>query len=504
MMNLSIRLGLSTLAALVAIAPMASAQDLVRHPLSFGASMDYGIIVKGRFLEQVGPDSVGDGQVITRTGFFLSEGARYGNLDIRITLGGLYWSVLPEKRDEFEKQLVYFGAGIGQSRATYSFGGVEEPWAVATMGFFPIKYNPDSKNLGEYLYRSGTYPGVLYTGGMSFLNSSAYLAQGFRFQLPTLGGKLSHDFTLTMERDMEPIYDFSPGYSFTWKPLDHFELGGGLVWAHGLPVRPDSVLTPRSFKNAYDKRTGRPLLYNDDSTSETGKPHYRTGDTAIVGASDSRLGTEMSGRPGRNYVTADQNGVPGEHLGYYTYKGIKTMARASIDLGGLFGMEEAMGPGSFKVYGEWAWLGIQNQPYFYDKASERMPIMLGLNIPTFRILDVLGVEVEYRKSRFPNTFRSGFYEQLPIPWDAVTDPADYDAASAGYAERERDYKKDDLKWSVYAKRSLGKGLSVHAQAASDHIRFMTTEGGGKFRPTFAPTTREAGHWYYVMRLEFGI
>lgn len=203
-------------------------------------------------------------------------------------------------------------------------------------------------------------------------------------------------------------------------------------------------------------------------------------------------------------MTAEQNGVPGEFLDYYTYKGVKAMARASLDLGGLFGMDDMMGAGTFKLYGEWAWLGIQNQPFFYDKPAERMPIMVGVNIPTFKALDMLGVEVEYRKSRFPNTFRTGFYEQFPLPWDALTEISDYDEAAPGFAQKDTEFKKDDLKWSVYAKRTIRKGLAVHAQAASDHIRFITTEGGGKFRPTYSPTTREAGHWYYVLRLEFGI
>lgn len=289
-----------SICALAALGNASAADEVVRHPLSFGASLDFGQVVKGRFFEQVSSDSIADGQVITRTGVYLNEGASYGNLDIRLTIAGLYWSVLPEQRAEFEKRLVYFGAGIGQAQAVYSFGDKEEPWSELSVGFFPIKYNPDSKNLGEYLYRSGTYPGVLYTGGWSFLNSSAYMAQGVRFHLPTFSGKLTHDFTLTMERDMEPIYDFSPGYSFTWKPVSHFELGGGLIWAHGLQIQPDSVVTPTSFKNAYDTRNGRPLLYNDLQTGETGKPHYRTGDTAIVAATDTdRLGKEMPGRPGK-------------------------------------------------------------------------------------------------------------------------------------------------------------------------------------------------------------
>lgn len=480
------------------------AQDLERHPISFGTSLDFGQVVNGRFYEQVGPDSIANGQVITRTGVYLNSGGSYGNLDIRITLGALLWSVLPENRTEFEKRLVYPGAGIGQAQAIYSFGGSENPWSTLALGYFPLKYNSDSKNLGEYLYRSGTYPGVLYTGGWSFMNSAAYMAQGALFKLPTFEGKLTHQFTLTMERDMEPIYDFSPGYTVNWKPTNSFEIGGGIIWAHGLSIQPDSVLTPKSFKNAYDTRTGKPLLYNDLITGETGKPHYRTGDTAIVAEGDPRAGTEMAGRPNHYYKTADQNGVNGEFLDFYTFKGFKAMARASLDIGDLFDMSEAIGAGTFKLYCEWAWLGIQDQPYFYDKASERMPIMVGMNIPTFQFLDMFGLEVEYRKSRFPNTFRSGFFEQIPLPWDAISDVSVYDETSPNFSERDKNFKKDDLKWSIYARRKILNGLTLYAQAASDHIRFVTTEGGGKFRPTYTPSTGEASQWYYVLRLEFGI
>src|SRR3954469_17249628 len=125
-----------TVYALAAAVQQAPAQELVRHPLSFGSTLDYGQVVKGRFFEQPGPDSVADGQGLTRTGIFLSEGGGYGNLDVRITIGGLFWSVLPENRTEFEKRLIYFGAAIGEAQGIYSFGKADDPWSTLAVGFF--------------------------------------------------------------------------------------------------------------------------------------------------------------------------------------------------------------------------------------------------------------------------------------------------------------------------------------------------------------------------------
>jgi hypothetical protein len=360
---------------------------------------------------------------------------------------------------------------------------------------FPIKYNPDSKNLGEYLYRSGTYPPLRYTGGWSYVNSSGYLAQGFRFNWNMLGGTLHHDFTMTLERDLEPNYDPSPAYLISWKPVPFFELGAGAQWAHGLSFQPEK-LKPKTIENAYDKRTGLPIGYRDTTAGAwKTQPHLASNkvlpDTATC-LTDRSVACPNGAINDGSFVGRTANGVPGDSLDYYTFKGFKLMSRASFDLGLLMGAA----PDAFKVYGEWALLGAEDQPFYYDKKSERMPIMFGLNIPTFGFLDMLNVEAEFLKSRFRNNSNVLMRKKWPLPLASeaeILHPEMYDTAAT---------TKDDWKWSVFARKQIREGITLYGQVASDNQRQIAFEYGPWMQDH--PATEFTSEWYYIVRVEFGI
>jgi hypothetical protein len=511
-----------------------SGGDVVRHPTGVGASFDVGQIVKGRLVGAASDDtSSGDGQFLQRNGVYLSESVTIdGKLTVQLTLGGLFFYALPERVDKPEYRFVQFGNGVGQAQAAYSFGPVDDPSSVLRAGLFPIKYNSDSKNLGEYLYRSGTYPALIYTGGWSYLNSSNYMGQGVQFTWNAFEGALVHDFTLTMERDLQPNLDFSPGYSLRWKPSPFFEAGAGVVWANGLSLRP-SLLMPKVSQNAYVRSSGKPLGYGPAGKADMEAPGYALNDPAVLtDPSDPRLGQDVDpvGRPGVKYVVrgvfdaADPaligkpvpgkpgfvfaavgdpsngeeplvNGTPRSDVDHYTFRGFKTMARASMNLGAMFGMEAAMGQDAFKLYGELALLGVKNQPFYYEKKSERMPVMAGVNIPTFKLLDMLSFEMEYLKSRFRNNHNVVFNKKWPLPMpNTEENPAVYDNLP--------ELTKDDWKWSLYARKTLTEGMNLTFQAASDHQRPIGFEYG-PFLADF-PATEFSSDWYYVLRVEVGI
>jgi hypothetical protein len=430
----------------------ASAQaDLVRNPPKLGTSIDLGQIVAGEIWKEATPMGRADGQVITRTGVFFTESAIYNDrLTIRLTIGGLFWFALPEESGA-ETRRVLFGPGVGEAQGSYAFGADPlDPVATLQFGLFPHKYS-DAVNLGEYLYRSGAYPGYLVTGGWSYMNSSSYLAQGLRLTVPMLDGMLRHEFTMYMERDFEPAHDISPGYMITAKPTGFLELGAGAVWAHGLPLNRDKELTPKRLENSYSKSTGR----------------ASNQDTAAV-------------NPCRDGVTAD--------CGYYTFKGVKLMGRASADLGTLLNVE-AIPPGDFKLYTEVALLGVKDYPHFYDDKAERMPVLAGVNVPTFGVLDRLAFEGEYRRTRFPNTIGAALADQMPLPVGTTESPYLYPE------------KQTYWKWTAYAKREIIPGVTVYAQAANDHLRHFATLFA---LPAHRPSTERNEDWYYVARLEFGI
>lgn len=450
-----------SLAVLIsALAWQPAAADMVVNPHEMAASVDFGQIAKGRI-----KGATYENQPITRTGVYLTvSGESDERLEVRMTVGGLLWLPLMPPTDASPgARIVQFGPGVGQAQAIYSFGDVENPSSRLQFGLFPIKYNPDAANLGEYLFRSGAYPGYVWNGGWSYVNSASYLAQGVRFNLPTFSGKVTHDFTFFMDRNIEPIHDLSPGYLVTVKPNPVFEFGAGTVWAHAITMKKEggaNGISPKKKDNAYSKTTDRPVNYAGDSSA----------------CSDFYAGTNPAGK---------------SDCGYYTFRGFKAMARASVDVGALLSVD-AIRPDDFKVYTEIALLGVEDQPFYYDDKSRRMPIMAGVNVPTFGLFDRLAVEMEYYRSRFLNDIGMPLNSNLPLP--TAEPPSTFGPGT-------KEYTKDDLKWSVYAKRQITEGLTLYAQAASDNARHFDVVMAN---PYDTPATRTPSEWYYVVRLEFGL
>src|SRR3954467_5751767 len=82
---------LAPMAALV-LAPALAFGGLEIRPKEVGASIDLGQIKNG---EIGGADA--ENQILTRTGVYLTGSGVYDKrLDIRVTMGGLFWYPLPE------------------------------------------------------------------------------------------------------------------------------------------------------------------------------------------------------------------------------------------------------------------------------------------------------------------------------------------------------------------------------------------------------------------------
>jgi len=136
----------------------------------------------------------------------------------------------------------FFSVVIHESRAIFAWGN---PLSLET-GVFPYKYNPDVRNLGEYLFRSGTYPGFLI-GEFDFpLERLTGLRVNSR-----LFGKLDQDLLVTFETKYKPFHDVSVSYLAGFTPHPVIAVGGGVSFAHLLSI--DEKET--TFK-AYDTLRG--------------------------------------------------------------------------------------------------------------------------------------------------------------------------------------------------------------------------------------------------------
>jgi hypothetical protein len=317
------------------------------------------------------------------------------------------------------------------------------PLSVHT-GYMPYKYNPDVRNLGEYLFRSMTYPQVLF----SEFDYAQTRVMGVRVASELWSKRLRQDLFITTSVDMLPLYDFSIAYVGSIRPAPFIEAGIGIDLDRVISAN-NAVTNPRISSNSYVD----PLDQSDTT--------------------------------------------------WYSFSGTKAMVRFSFDPKPLFS-SSMFGPQDLKLYGEACALGIfagfgskyawGNYPGDYEKLWHRVPFMIGLNLPAFRVLDVLAFEAEYYRSPYPNTYYNVMWNQLPRPYMKP------DLSP---------YQKDDWKWSIYASRMLFGGFSIIGQIANDHSRVdVLRDEDAEYEETmrtsaYSPATMfKSGMWYWMLKMKY--
>ncbi|MEO6095277.1 MAG: hypothetical protein ABIW76_06265 [Fibrobacteria bacterium] len=512
------------------------------------AFVDAGQVAKGTLKDGSGESRPLEYTFMNRNGIALTySGTLNQTLHMNIGVGGLFWKPVPESENPKTKHIA-FGPGISEASAQYDFSDRLK----LKFGFFGYKYNADAVNLGEYLLRSEAYPNIIHSagpGGWVWLNSNEYKSMGVRLSWETFGGALRQDLLLFSEFNETPIFDFSPTYVATLKVGKALELGGGISLHRWLPIHP-SITTPTTEDNTYIKYNAFPavqwhadmVVEKANGTLDTVFAAWNAGSTfdrnaylaahpelkAVRDVKVTQLGTTAGVREGliirnrelNNCLEAfeDQSCDPilkeanqlyvydeaGEKVKnaaggdstlaiqsaeekHLTFKGVKVMGRASLDLGSLFGMD--MKSGSFKLFAEAAVLGIQNQPIFYQKIQERIPMMVGANIPTFGLLDLLSLQMEYFKNPWEDNNRMQFDKALPQAVFPNDNPALYQA-----------HHEDDVKWSIDLQKSLFTGLDLYLQVANDHFRFQDEFA----QPSYIPVTNDKQDWYYLVRFQWSM
>jgi hypothetical protein len=311
----------------------------------------------------------------------------------------------------------YSFVSILEGKGTWSFFGNDTPLLTLGAGMFPVKYNDDATNLGEYLFRTGAYPPYVYT---SFDYPFGRL---FGFHLhSTLFDVVKQDLFLHSEIETQPLHDWSLSYMANGSLSDIAEAGAGISLTHWFPV--------------VDQLTHQEIVNNS----------YH-----------------------------DENGT----LQYYDFKGIKLMGRAAFDPKKLLPSEvtKKFGIKDLRIYLETAVLGLENRPAYrpqisgtdtlwlpdsiknyYADIKERIPVMIGFTFPTCNLFDYLSFEIEYYRWRYTNSFYyQEFYSESAIP-----------TPNLGMYTAD-DYKYDRWKWSLSYKKTLTKGFSILGLFARDHM-----------------------------------
>jgi hypothetical protein len=314
-------------------------------------------------------------------------------------------------------------------------------------GYMLYKYDDEARNLGEYLFRSMTYPQVLFT---QFDFPKARI-MGLRLNSKLWQDRIVSDLFITTAVDFYPMYDYSIAYVGSIKPIDAIEFGFGVDLDRILSVD-NSKTTPKANNSFVD------TLTPTDTT-------------------------------------------------FYSFAGTKIMARMCFDPKAFF-PHRILGQEDLKIFGEMAILGVKNYPGYYSQLWQRIPLMFGANVdviddasnillnifgklfsfnpPTLSLLDVLSFQGEYYRSPYPNSYYEVMFNMVPEP---------YIKPNMDWAY----YQHDDWKWSVYASKKILGGLSIIGQIANDHTRVdVAREEDAEYEDVM----RINGMWCWMLKMKF--
>jgi len=221
----------------------------------------------------------------------------------------MWYNTFPKERnnDNLNFDEKHIDLGITSAEGIYSFGDVQHPMLELSGGIFEYKYNPNSRNLGEYLFRSGAYPNFILG---DFDYSMAQLT-GVKISGNWLGG-WQNDLLLTTESDIWPHFDMNLSY------LTHYGFGKFLDVGAGFSLT--NIISVDA-----DKTTPNPNLIK-----------ARNGDAADIY---------------HGYVV-------GTDTLFYTFKSTKIMGRMTFDPLAS-SRSETFGPEDLKIYAEVAVLGLE-------------------------------------------------------------------------------------------------------------------------------------------------
>lgn len=411
----------------------------------------------GQIEEGESPSKKVDRELINHASVWLLEEARLTeNARLFFGVGGIYFFVFPRNLGSNPYAHSKRSAvGLTDAHGEFDFWNRANGDHLLRIkaGVFGYKYNEDAKNLGEYMFRTWSYPNIITTGGLEFVNSAGAQLSGTA--LNTQIGGLSNDLILNIQSDHPPVFGLSLTDIISYKFGGIFTMGAGFMFDNFYNPD-DEQVTPHSGQNSYyTLSNGRQLSYGRYKYESEG------------GVLDTAL------------TVTD--------TGYYTLEGQKAMVRAAVDLGKLL-PDGILSEKDLRVYFEAILLGIKDYPTFYEKKEDRIAYMFGVNLPTFRLLDILSIEVEYFSNPFKNTTEGPLTQTSITPY--VGD------AWGSYTP----FDKDDLKWTVYARKTIYNGFSIHAQVANDHIRMLDVFS----TPDVTEFLTQKDHWYWVVKLGYSI
>jgi hypothetical protein len=482
-------LRLSLFSALAAIAPVLPAaadapQDSIQisRP-SFRISQEATHVIKGGdHIKSTG--GLDDAWIEPTSASVDFQAKKNDRLGLEIMLAATYFSA-PYHYDVPQNYVRSISVSAPRLDISYLFGDPAKPFLRADAGVFTYKYDEYARNLGEYMFRTWAYPGTIQTGG-TYGYVGANFATVTGLKLAQTMGMFSHDLIISVETDLTPVYDLNLTYMARANFGNVFKIGAGVQVARivNADKYPQMKIPYFEHNNVWYIGGAAGSAYYSNLTKGIEE------ELARPGADSARLNAEHAAAL---LATAVLDSVSTEQVKpsfkQLTARAIKPVAHFSFDPKPLIG-SGIFGAKDLVLYGETAVLGVQNHPVFYEELGRRIPVMAGFNLPAFKALDVLSVEMEYYRNRWLPTY--------PSSVELNASPAPYMAVASYYPTR---WDKDNFKWSVYAERGILNGITLSAQVASDHARSWDWNSYGKTSWEIYTTPSQ---WYWGLKLSAGI
>jgi len=418
--------------------------DITFTPIGYG-SLEVGQIVKGYF-KQPSTSTTNNVDHIWQQrawSLFGYDVIIQKKLEIKLSGGGLLAYSTPQIGSQpttLERHQIFF---MQNAFAKYSLGDPSQASLQLQVGYFPFKYNPDARNLGEYLFRTNTYPLIVYS---DFDYPQAdLLGVGLSTQL--WNQLLTNDLLLHSEVRGVPIQLWSVSDIIGSDLLGIFNVSAGISFAHYLDVyQGNGYLT-----------TWADRFYGDPRKLDPQNKAYYI---------DTIVGTDTT---------------------LFSWKAIKAMLRFSFDPKRLIPLD-IFGKNDLKLYAEGDIIGLKNYVRYYRHIEDRTLATAGFNFPGFKVIDLIAIEGEYCANRIYAYSDERFYSNVPVPL-----PIKY---------ADINLNRNPWRWSVYLKKSfLNDHMGLIAQAARDHkkINFHYFD---RANMSFIETLPDGDNWWWTFKTEF--
>jgi hypothetical protein len=387
---------------------------------------------------------------------------------------------------------IRFATYITQASFKWHSRDKEDPDLALTVGHFPYIYNTDVKNLGLYLLRGPVYPNALVSGFEA--KETLPIANFLGTQFHARTGPITHDVLFTSETEFRPLFDFSLAYIAKHKVSESFNYGAGVNFYHLLPVY-DRITNPRSDK--------------------------------IFNFEDSATAADLKSPIERNFFYVDP---VSKDTTWFSHQGTKLTGFFGLDIKKLFDFP-GFGANDLILYSEVGLIGVKNYEGIYSNRMHRMPMMVGLNLPTWGLLDNLSLEVEYFKNPYKNDVNELQTLLSPLPTSNRTTHIEKVTLDSGYVLANGDtlravrnvvkangsvrediawgdpydytgLHKDDWKWSLHASKTILGHIRFSGQVANDHFRPAGIDSEFGLSPTYFTAFSTLKDWYWMSKITY--